>query len=164
MDQRGQVCAELDPAVLPQVRGQPGASRPVRPGLQPGKLPAEAVLTPSRERLVVAKPPGQANQGRGEASSSRATAGIPACRGGCASRGVPASAGAYRSPPSSTRVASIPGVIGGDEGNQGGGACLEELEGTANVVKATSAAHRTPVHYADRWFCELDGMVDGVRE
>ena len=49
-------------------------------------------------------------------------------------------------------------------GNQGRGACLEEFEGSANVVKATSAAHRTPVHHADRWFCTLDGMVDGVHE
>ena len=28
-------------------------------------------------------------------------------------------------------------VIGGDEANRGGVACLEELEGSANVVKAT---------------------------
>ena len=49
-------------------------------------------------------------------------------------------------------------------GSQGGGVCLEELEGSANVVKATSAAHRTSVHDAERWFCELDGMVDGIRE
>ena len=38
-----------------------------------------------------------------------------------------------------------------------GGACLDELEGSANVVKATSVAHRTPVHDAARWFCEFDG-------
>jgi len=49
-------------------------------------------------------------------------------------------------------------------GNQGGGTCLEEFEGSANVVKATSAAHRTPVHDADRRFCELEWMVDGIRE
>ena len=30
------------------------------------------------------------------------------------------------------------------------------------VVKATSAARRTPVHDADRWFCELDRGIDGV--
>jgi hypothetical protein len=44
-------------------------------------------------------------------------------------------------------------------GNQGRGACLEEFQGSANVVKATSAAHRTPVHDAARWFCELDWMA-----
>ena len=38
------------------------------------------------------------------------------------------------------------------------------VEGSANVVKVTSAAHRTPVHHAERWFCTLDGMVDGIRE
>ena len=30
-------------------------------------------------------------------------------------------------------------------------------------MKATSAADRTPVHYADRSFCELDWVVDGIR-
>jgi hypothetical protein len=31
-------------------------------------------------------------------------------------------------------------------------------------MKATSAAHRTPVNDDDGWFCELDGKVDGVCE
>ncbi len=44
------------------------------------------------------------------------------------------------------------------------GACLEELEGSANVVKAASVAWRTLTHDAERWFCELDWMVDGIRE
>ena len=42
-------------------------------------------------------------------------------------------------------------------------ACLEEFEGSANVVTATSAAHRTTVHDDDGWFCELDWVVDGGR-
>ena len=41
---------------------------------------------------------------------------------------------------------------------------MEGLEGSANVVSATSAAHRTPVHDAARWFYELDWAVDGIRE
>ena len=48
--------------------------------------------------------------------------------------------------------------------NQGRSARPQELERSANVVKATSAAHRTQVHDADRWFYELDWMIDGVRE
>ncbi len=39
-----------------------------------------------------------------------------------------------------------------------------EFEGGGNVVKATFAVHRTPVHDAAGWFCELDGRVDGIRE
>jgi len=42
---------------------------------------------------------------------------------------------------------------------QGGGACLEELEGSANVVKAASVAWRPLTHDAKRWFCELDWML-----
>ena len=29
------------------------------------------------------------------------------------------------------------------------------------MVKATSATHRTPIHDAERWLCDLDWMVDG---
>lgn len=47
---------------------------------------------------------------------------------------------------------------------KGRGACLEELEGSANVVKAASVAWRPLTHNAERLFCELDWMVDGVRE
>ena len=49
-------------------------------------------------------------------------------------------------------------------GNQGRGACPEEFEGSANVVKATSAAWGPLTHHAERWLCELDWMVDGIRE
>ena len=73
-------------------------------------------------------------------------------------------AGAYRRAPRSTWVANILGVIGGDKGSQRGGACPEELEESANVVKAASVAWRTLSHDAERWFCELDWMVDGIRE
>ena len=51
-----------------------------------------------------------------------------------------------------------------NRGNLGGGACLKEFEGSANVVEATSAAHRTPVHDAAGCVCELDGKFDGIRE
>ena len=43
MDQRGQVRLGLDPAVLPSVRGQPGADGSVYPSVQSGELPAQAM-------------------------------------------------------------------------------------------------------------------------
>ena len=49
-------------------------------------------------------------------------------------------------------------------GGQGGDACLDELEGSARVVKVASVDWRPLTHDAERWFCELDWMVDGVRE
>ena len=49
-------------------------------------------------------------------------------------------------------------------GSQGEGVCQEELEGSANVVKAASVAWRPLTHDAERWFCELDWTVDGIRE
>ena len=45
VDQGGEVRAELDSAVVPSVRGQPGASVSVRPGVQPWELPSPAVST-----------------------------------------------------------------------------------------------------------------------
>jgi len=44
-------------------------------------------------------------------------------------------------------------------GNQGGGACLEEFEGSANVVKATSPAHRAPVWAPTDGFVSLIGWL-----
>ena len=44
-------------------------------------------------------------------------------------------------------------------GNQGRGGCLEEFEGGANVVKATSAAHRTPVTTPTDGFVGLIGWL-----
>ena len=41
---------------------------------------------------------------------------------------------------------------------------MVESEGSASVVKATSAAHRTPAHDDDGWSGELEWVVDGIRE
>ena len=129
VDQGRQVRPELDPAVLPQVRGQPGATGSVHPSLQPGELAAQAMPAQGGQALVVAKPPGQTYQDRDEAGSPRPAAGVSASRGSGASGGISTSAGAYRRAPSSTRVASILGIIGGDGGSQGGAVRLDELKG-----------------------------------
>jgi len=42
--------------------------------------------------------------------------------------------------------------------------CQEELEGSGNVVKAAPVAWRPLTHDTERWICELDWMVDGIRE
>ena len=78
--------------------------------------------------------------------------------------GIQASVGTYRSSPCSTRVANILGSLDVVRCSQRGGACLEELEGSANVVEAAFVAWRPLARDAERWFCELDGMVDGVRD
>ena len=55
VDQGGQVRAELDSAVVPSVRGQPGASVSVRPGVQPWELPSPAVSAQGGQALVAAE-------------------------------------------------------------------------------------------------------------
>ena len=61
VDQGGEERGEVDAAVVPPVQGQPGAAAAVRPGLQPGELPAAAgaapvgadwTLTTLREKLI----------------------------------------------------------------------------------------------------------------
>ena len=64
----------------------------------------------------------------GEASSPRPATGVSASRGSSASGGISTSAGAYRRAPSRTRVASIPGIIGGDEDSQGRAVRLDKLK------------------------------------
>ena len=60
---------------------------------------------------------------------------VSTCRGGGASGGVPASAGAYRRASSSTRVANILGSSEMMMGYPGGGENLEELEGSQSVLR-----------------------------
>ena len=62
VDQGGQVRPELDSAVVPSVRGQPGASISVRPGVQPWELPSPAVSAQGGQALVAAECAGQADQ------------------------------------------------------------------------------------------------------
>ena len=56
MNQRGQVCAALDAAVLPLLPPQRRAAPAPRPGLQPRQFPAQDVtqcsLTTLREKLI----------------------------------------------------------------------------------------------------------------
>ena len=54
--------AELDSAVVPSVRGQPGASISVRSGVQPWELPSPAVSAQGGQALVAAERAGQADQ------------------------------------------------------------------------------------------------------
>ena len=51
MAQGERVRPELDPAFLPQVRGQSGEAMAVRPGLQPGQLHEEAGVAGGYEAL-----------------------------------------------------------------------------------------------------------------
>ena len=64
MDKGRQVRPELDPAFLPQVRGQQGEAGTLRTGLQHGQLHEKADLTGGDEALVVDQSANQADQDR----------------------------------------------------------------------------------------------------
>ena len=96
MDQGGEVRAELDSAVVPSVRGQPGASASVRPSVQPWELPSPAVSAQDGQALVAAERAGQADQDGRPSGAARTAIDLSVVRGAGSSTVVPRSAGSYR--------------------------------------------------------------------
>ena len=62
VDQGGEVRPELDSAVVPSVRGQPGASVSVHSGVQPLELPSPAASAQDGQTPFAAERAGQADQ------------------------------------------------------------------------------------------------------
>ena len=93
---REEVRPELDSAVVPSVRGQPGASVSVRPGVQPWELPSSAVSAQGGQALVAAERAGQADQDGRPSGAARAAIDLSVVRGVGSSTVVPGSVGSYR--------------------------------------------------------------------
>ncbi len=83
--------------------------------LQPGQLHEKADFARVSETLVTAKRADQAHQDGWTSSAACREVGVSACSDSRTQGSVPASAGAYRRAPSSTRVANILEVIRGEE-------------------------------------------------
>ena len=121
VDQGGQVRPELDPAFLPQVRGQPGETMAVRPDLQPGQLYEKAGVAGGYEALDSDQSSDQADQDGWAVGTPRKEAGVSACRGagnqGNADRDTrtdqPASAGTWLACFESTGISDSYGVVRG---------------------------------------------------
>ena len=121
VDQGGQVRPELDPAFLPQVRGQPGETMAVRPDLQPGQLYEKAGVAGGYEALDSDQSSDQADQDGWATGTPRKEAGVSACRGagnqGNADRDTrtdqPASAGTWLACFESTGISDSYGVVRG---------------------------------------------------
>ena len=119
MDQGGQVRPELDPAFLPQVRGQPGETMAVRSGVQSGKLHEKAGVAGGYEALDSDQSSDLADQDGWATGTPRKEAGVSACRGagnqGNADRDArtdqPASAGTWLACFESTGISDSYGVV-----------------------------------------------------
>ena len=96
VDQGGQVRAELDSAVVPSVRGQPGASVSVRPGVQPWELPSPAVSAQGGQALVAAERAGEADQDGRPSGAALPSIDLSVVRGVGSSTVVRGSVGSYR--------------------------------------------------------------------
>ncbi len=79
MDQRGQIRAELDEAVVSQVRCQPGEIVSVHTGLQPGQLRETTCFARSDKALVADECPDETHQDRRAFGAPRQKVGVPAC-------------------------------------------------------------------------------------
>ena len=112
---------ELDPAFLPQVRGQLGGAMAVRPDLQPGQLYEKAGVAGGYEALDSDQSSDQADQDGWATGTPRKEAGVSACRGagdqGNADRDTrtdqPASAGTWLACFESTGISDSYGVVRG---------------------------------------------------
>ena len=96
VDQGGQVRPELDSAVLPSVRGQPGASVSVHLGLQPGELPAPVMSAQRGQTLVAEERLGQADQDGRSAGAPLPAVDLSVVRGVGSSTVVSGSVESYR--------------------------------------------------------------------
>ena len=96
VDQGGEVRAELDSAVVPSVRGQPGASVSVHSGVQPWELPSPVMSTQGGQALVAAERAGQADQDGRSAGAALPVVDLSVVRGVGSSTVVRGSVGSYR--------------------------------------------------------------------
>ena len=96
VDQGRQVRPELDSAVVPSVRGQPGASVSVHSGVQPWELPSSAVSAQGGQALVAAERAGQADQDGRPSGAALPAIDLSVVRGVGSSPVVPRSVGSYR--------------------------------------------------------------------
>jgi len=117
----GQVRPELDPAFLPQVRGQPGETISVRPDLQPGQLYEKAGVAGGFEAVDSGQSSDQADQDGWATGTPRKEAGVSACQGAGNQGNVdrdtrtdqPASAGTWLACFESTGISDSYGVVRG---------------------------------------------------
>ena len=90
------VRAELDSAVVPSVRGQPGASVSVRLGVQPWELPSPVMPAQGGQALVAAERAGQADQDGRPSGAALPVVDLSVIRGVGSSTVVRGSVGSYR--------------------------------------------------------------------
>ncbi len=92
----GKVRAGLDSAVVPSIRGQPGASVSVRPSVQSWELPSPTVSAQGVQALVAAERAGQADQNGRSPGAALPAVDLPVIRSVGSSTVIRWSVGSYR--------------------------------------------------------------------
>ena len=96
VDQGGEVRPELDSAVVPSVRGQPGETVSVHSGVQPWELPSPVMSAQGGQALVAAERAGQADQDGRPSGAALPAIDLSVVRGVGSSTVVRGSVGSYR--------------------------------------------------------------------
>ena len=96
VDQGRQVRPELDSAVVPSVRGQPGETVSVHSGVQPWELPSPVMSAQGGQALVAAERAGQADQDGMPSGAALPAINLSVVRSVGSSKVVPGSVGSYR--------------------------------------------------------------------
>ena len=92
----GKYAPELDSAVVPSVRGQPGETVSVHSGVQPWELPSPVMSAQGGQALVAAERAGQADQDGRPSGGALPAIDLSVIRGVGSSTVVPGSVGSYR--------------------------------------------------------------------
>jgi len=154
----GQDRPELDTAFLPRLRGQPAAAATLRPGVQPGQLPAAAGIADERQALDVHDAAGQARQDRMQRRAPRPAGGLSVGGGGGPPATVPGDPAAHR-----TAASSNPGP-----GMTATGTGIKQHESQGPIGASWRGANHVQIHHIPGRVCKPRGiysltsnMIDG---
>ena len=144
-------------AVVPSVRGQPGASVSVRPGVRPWELPSSAVSAQGGQALVAAERAGQADQDGRPSGAARAAIDLSVVRGVGSSTVVPGSVGSNRPVIAGAKLREATTTILPREGERSWeSACLQCASTPFAGGRRRQRRTRSMVHGKNRIPCWID--------
>jgi len=141
VDQAGEERGELASAEPARLRGQPRPAAALRPGVQPGELPAAAVPAGERGALVADHAAREADQDRGQGGVDGAVRGVPDGGGRGAAPSVPGHPGSdaeAQADQGGVGMTTATPDLGPEAGTRGGG-----RRSTGEMVVATVKHMRT---------------------
>ena len=148
---------------MPSVRGQPGASVSVRPGVQPWELPSPAVSAQGGQALVAAERAGEADQDGRPSGAARPVVDLSVVRDVGSSTVVRGSVGSYRPVIAGAKLREGTTTIlprGGERSRES--ACLQCAFAPLAGARRRQRRTRIMVHGKNRIPYRLDRRLTGL--